>query len=885
MIRDDAGRPPAPLLPLLILFFLSGASGLLYEVLWMRRLTLVFGATQLAISTVLGAFMLGLAGGSALGGLFADRVRRHLVVYGVLELLIGLWAMAFPWFLRLATGLYASAFEAESVDWWSAQLLRLLLMAALLLVPTAAMGATLPLLARFIAGRMSRVAQRTGLLYGVNTAGAVVGTWATGFVLLPLLGVRSTELLAAVANLGVGVAALLWAAKVTHSSLLEDDRDERAEEAALLDLAPDPDLAPARRAWVARLAIGALAVSGACAMVYEVAWSRFLALILGSSVYAFSLMLVAFLVGTAGGSLYGSWQVGKPTTRPLPWLAGALAGAGLAAFATNHLFRFFPFWYVDLYAVFDGHDSFVFVAQALLAGVVMTPTTFCLGLAFPFATALAVDRPGQVGRQVSILYLGNTLGAVVGALLAGFVLIPWLGIQRTLLVAVELDLVLAALLFASRATVPARRFAVAGLVLLLGFGAARARPPWDPLLMSSGMYKYVSDLSDLSHEAVRNFALSDFELLYYAEGVTSVVTVARSVGSGNIWLANNGKVDASTQSDLRTQVLLGHLPFLYRPESKTALVVGLASGITAGSVTHDRNLERIDVLEIEPAVVEASHYFDLHNGRPLEDPRVHMITNDARNHLVLTDIEYDVIINEPSNPWISGVSNLFTREYLQLGRSRLAPDGIFVQWTQVYGMGEEDLRSLLATFLEVFPHALAFSAVEDTDLILVGGRMPMDVLPGDFLERDWTGERAADLARVGVHDPYDLLALLLMDEDGIAAFSETGIPNTDDNARIEFNAPKNLHYSTSEENIELLLDAATGAYPLYHRALRRDADRVRFLMGVAEAYERRELWMLAAQSYLRALKLRPKDPAISARLLAIRDRIEGDERKKPAPAK
>ena len=883
MSRDEAWRPPAPLLPLLILFFLSGASGLLYEVLWMRRLTLVFGATQLAISTVLGAFMLGLAGGSALAGLVADRVRRHLVVYGVLELLIGLWAVCFPWFLRLATGLYASAFGAESVDWWSAQLLRLLLMSALLVVPTAAMGATLPLLARFIAGRMSRVAQRTGLLYGVNTAGAVVGTWATGFVLLPWLGVRSTELLAAGANVAIGVVALVWAARVTHSVVLEDDREERAEEAALLDLPPDPDLAPGRRVWVGRLAVLALAASGACAMVYEVAWSRFLALILGSSVYAFSLMLVAFLVGTAGGSLYGSWLVGRPTTRPLPWLAGALAGAGITAFATNHLFRFFPYWYVDLYAVFDGHDSFVFVSQALLACVAMTPTTFCLGLAFPFATALAVDRPGRVGRQVSIIYLGNTLGAVLGALLAGFALIPWLGIQLTLLVAVQLDLLLAAVLVGVRAAARARRIAVVGLLLATSAGVGLARPPWDPLLMSSGMYQYVSDLSDLSHEAVRNFALSDFELLYYAEGVTSVVTVARSMGSGNIWLANNGKVDASTQSDLRTQVLLGHLPLLYRPQSKTALVVGLASGITAGSVTHDRQLERIDVLEIEPAVVEASHYFDEHNGQPLDDPRVHMITNDARNHLVLTDVEYDVIINEPSNPWISGVSNLFTREYLQLGRSRLAPDGIFVQWTQIYGMGEEDLRSLLATFIEVFPHALAFSAVEDTDVILVGGRLPLDVLPGEFLSRDWEGERAADLARIGVDEPFDLLALLLMDQNGIAAFSEGGVPNTDDNARIEFNAPKNLHYSTSEENIQLLLEAATGPYPLYERALRADPDRVRFLLGLADAYERRELWLLAAQSYLRALELRPRDPEISQRLLDMRERANEEPERKPAP--
>lgn len=859
MTSESAPPPRRPLLPLLVLFFLSGGAGLLYEVLWMRRLTLVFGATQLAVATVLGAFMLGLAAGGAVGGRLADRGRALLLAYGVLEIFVGVYALAFPWLLSLATGYYATSFGVESVDWWGGQMRRLLLMGALLLLPTAAMGATLPLLARHAADRASRAAQRTGLLYGANTAGAVVGTWLTGFVLLPALGVRTTEVAAAWANIAVGVVALVWAFKSGLSAPVEDDRSLAAEREELLDLAPDPDRAPGRRPLVVAAVTVSLGVSGACAMIYEVAWSRFLALVIGSSVYAFTLMLVAFLVGTAGGSLVASARVGRPGHRPLRELSIALALAAVSAFVSNHLFQFMPFWYVDLYAAFDGHDSMVFVGQALIAGLVMTPTTFCIGLAFPLAVASVLDRPGAVGRQVSLLYVGNTLGAVAGAVGAGFLLIPWFGIQDTLLLAVVLDLVLAALVVSIRVLPRARKAVAIALLAVAGLTASFVRPPWDPLLMSAGMYKYVSDLSDYSHEAVRNFALSDFELLYYAEGVTSVVTVARSMGSGNIWLANNGKVDASTESDLRTQVLLGHLPFLYMPRAKSALVVGLASGITAGSVLHEDGLQSIDVLEIEPAVVEASHYFDLHNNRPLDDPRVSMITNDARNHLVLTDRTYDVIINEPSNPWITGVSNLFTQEYLQLGRSRLAPDGVFVQWTQVYGMGRDDLRSLLKTFAEVFPHVLLFSAVEDTDLLMIGSRAPLLAWPDQLRHRGWEGTRAEDLARVGVEDPHDLLGFLLMDRDGVLDAAGDAPVNTDDNALIEFSAPKFLHYATSEGNIDLLLDHAQWAWPQYAPLIEDPGRALPLLLGLGRAYEKRELLDPAADCYLEVLRRAPGD--------------------------
>lgn len=876
-VDEPLGEPSErrPLLPLLVLFFLSGATGLLYEVLWMRRLTLVFGATQLAIATVLAAFMLGLAGGAALGGRVADRRRDLLVLYGVAEVVVGLWAMAFPHIIDATRVIYPLFFDAEDVRFWSSQVLHMVLMVVVLLPPTAAMGATLPLLARFINDRLSGVGTRTGLLYGFNTAGAVVGTWAAGFWLLPAFGVRATELGAAGANLTVAAVALAWGWVDLRRGApieVEDDAAERGEERALLDVEEDTDLLPERAESARRAVLVAMALSGACSMIFEVSWSRFLTLILGSSVYAFSLMLVAFLAGGAAGSLFGSARMARLGVRPLRWLLGGFVAAGVSAFATHHLFRMLPFWYVDLYAVIHGDDALIWVAKWLLAFVVMAPTTFSIGLLFPFATAVVARSAGSVGADISRLYLLNTLGAVSGSLLAGFVGIPLLGIQNTLLLAVVVELCLAA--WIAVATQQGRsRLRVGVTLALAAVFAVMFRAPWDPLLMSSGMYKYVTSLSDYSHEAVRNYALSDYDLLYYKEGSTTVVTVGYSTGSGNIWLANNGKIDASTQSDLPTQVLLGHLPLLFRPDARDVLVVGLASGITAGSVTTNPDLDRVDILEIEPAIFEASHFFDDFNNRPLDDPRVRPIANDARNHLELYQGKYDLIVNEPSNPWITGVSNLFTREYLELGRARLREGGLFVQWTQAYGMAPDDLKVLLRTFGTVFPHVVLLSTVEDADLILVGSEQPLELDEG-VVRRHLDDQRVrADVARVGVQSPYDMLTYVLMDREAMMQMVGDGVLNTDDNVHIEFSAPHYINYNTQDANARMLLHASTGPWPLMRDRVTEPAASWQLLVGLGGAFERRELWLAAGRSYVEALEL-PESAAMPVERADVEARLQ-----------
>ncbi len=874
MTASRKDRLPELRLPLLlVLFFGSGATGLLYEILWMRRLALVFGGTQMAVSLVLGTFMLGLAGGSLLGGRLADRGRYLLILYGALEIFLGLFALCFPHLLDLLTGWYVAP-GGGAVAQWQVRAQHSVLLGLLLLPPTLAMGATFPVLVRFAAGQLSRVGSRTGLLYGVNTAGAVFGTWATGFVLLPMLGLRTTELAAAATNGAIGVIAGLWGLRWAHTALPVDDRAERSDERLLRELPDDPDQRADLRGRQRRSLPWILAVSGACALAWEVAWTRFLTLILGSSVYAFSLMLVAFLLGTAGGGLLASWSLDRPGARPLRILGLALCVAALWAALGLALFPLFPFFYVDLYSLVGGHDSLVFAVQGFLAVGVMTPASLALGMALPLAVGWTSDRPERVGREVARLLASNTLGAVLGALGTGFFLVPLMGIQKAVLATCVLCLVAAAAVLEIRSLASRRRRVQQALLAGSAAAIVLLRPAWDPLLMSAGMYQYVSDLSEFSHEAVRNYALSDYEVLYYAEGATSVVTVARSLGSDNIWLANNGKVDASTTDDLRTQILLAHLPAVFRPKMEDVLVVGLASGITAGSVTLHEGLRKMDVLEIEPAVVEASHYFDAHNYRPLEDPRVRSITNDARNHLVRNPRRYDVIINEPSNPWITGVSNLFTLEFLQLGRARLRTGGLFVQWVQTYGMGKDDLRSLIRTFCEVYPYAVAVTTLEDADLLLVGSEGPLVPWPGriqDLLNHPRIGP---DLGRIGVREPYDLLSFVLTDRGGLLRLAEDAELNTDDNARIEFSAPLYLHYATQEINARLLMTADDGPWPLFSERVNEPEKRAEFLEHLGDAYVRWDRPKAALRSFQTAWGFVPEREGLDDRMLRASEALE-----------
>jgi spermidine synthase len=797
---------------LTLCFFLSGASGLVYEVVWLRWLTLVFGATALAVSTTLAAFMAGLALGSWAGGRLARYVHRPVVAYGVLELVIGAYALAMPTLLGAITPMLAAAGATDSSSFATLSAARLALSVLLLALPTASMGATLPLLARVAAPRARTRGGRLGVLYAVNTAGAVVGTAAAGFALLPWLGATRTNWVAAALNLVVGAAALLLGRRWGAGS--EDVAGAR------------PTLGPYR------LALAVAAVSGALALAAEVAWTRALSLVLGSTVYAFTIMLVTFLLGLAAGSfLMARWAdriraVG--TAIVLVQLGTALATA-LGVAVVSEL----PYAFVRLFALSGGDHARLLPLQFLITGAVILGPALGSGAMFPLCVRLTADAGRPAAEGVGALVASNTLGAIAGSFLAGFVLVPVVGIQGTLTLAILLTLTAAfGVLLARPGPRRALAYGLGSALLGLALLVPILEPDWQPLVMASGVAVSAPRLQQLSRQELRE-TLQRPQLLFYEEGLTTTVSVEAQ--RGRLALRVNGKMDASTGVDMPNQVLLGHLPLLFHPDPKDILMIGLGSGVSAGSAL-GHPIRRMTVVEIEPAVVRASRFFDTVSARPLEDARARLVMNDARGFLSLARERFDVIISEPSNPWMTGVASLFTQDFFELARGQLRPGGVFAQWVQLYQLPPHLFRSVVATFHAVFPHVVVFRT-SPGDTAMVGSESPLR-LDRRELERRLRGNRVSeDLRRVGLDGPADLMAHLVLDVGDVAPYARGSGINTDDNGFLEFEAPRHLYLNAAGENWRELVEAF-GARGTVLPGLLEDAPAA-FRLGLAERFQAR----------------------------------------------
>ena len=805
------------------MFFVSGATALAYQIVWMRELQLVFGTSSFAISTLLASFMAGLAAGGFAIARFADRCRRPLAVYGLLELGIGAYALTFPILLAAASPVYIAAWRILEPGPVAFGLIQSCLAGALLLLPTAAMGATLPLLARFATLRFGAAGDSIGTLYAVNTFGAVAGVWCCGFLLLPQVGLYRTSLAAAAANLALGAASLVLDRWVSGGGRAIRDNLQMAPAGTPILVCVCADMG----------------LAGFSALVYEVGWIRLLTLMLGSATYTFSVMLIAFLAGiTLGGKIggaLGDWLLATRGKSPAPHpdrrrvllaLATMEIGIAVVACASMYLYAELPIWFVglfDRFAALQRPEAVWWIALAL-AGVIMTPSAILMGMHFPMAVRAVVGHRNLFGRPVGLVYGANTVGGALGAFLAGFLLLPALGMRGTVLVAAAAGLVAAGILIWYATRPSQRRWALLAAAVAAGVAIVfpARQSPWNPLLMTSGMYQYVSDLDDHSREGILRFSLDAYDLLYYEEGLSSVVTVAQNVDSPNRWIAINGKVDASTTDDMPTQVLLSLLPmqFVDRPES--ILVIGLASGVTAGAASLAPEVARLQVVELEPAIRRAALFFDEWNHSVLSDPRVELVHNDGRNHLLLAEpASYDMIVSEPSNPWIAGVANLFTREFLETGRSRLKFGGVWAQWVPVYGMDSRDLRSILATVADVYPFVAVYASIEYNDLVVLGSEQPLRPsaeMAHRLLDRPAV---AAELSRVGIDSDIELLSLYLLDRAGIIEMGRDAPLNTDDNMFIEFSTASKLHLEARRENYGELLAHAR----LPDSALADDPDR------------------------------------------------------------
>jgi len=826
-------------------FFLSGATGLVYEVLWIRMLGLVFGHTVFAVTTVLTAFMAGLGLGSWGFGRLADRQARPLRLYGLLEIGIGLFCLAVPVLLPLVETLYRGLARTLGLSFLAFSLAQFALVLALLLPPTTLMGATLPILSRLFVTDAQTLGRRVGFLYSLNTLGAVVGTALAGYVLLPALGMRATLTLAAAVNLVVGATIVLLDG--LQASLPSET-----------PATPPPAAEAAPEATAVLVAIG-LGVAGAASMIYEVAWTRALSLVIGSSTYAFTAMLLAFLLGLALGSAIFSRLLGARAVGPATF--GLLQlGAGAAALGILPVFGWLPDVVVRALAV-SLAPGFVVLVQVLVAVAAMLAPTLLIGAGFPCAVQAAARGTGRVGLDVGRLYAGNTLGAIAGTIAAGFVLMPWVGAHGSVKVAVVLNLVLGTVLvLAARPAWTRGQPAVAGALAAVILVGLVAIPPWNPSVMAAGAAVYPRQYQRFAGQGGIARALAESALLYYRDGLTATVSVHREGAVTSLRV--NGKTDASTGIDMHMQLMLAHLPLLAHPQARSVLVVGLGSGVTAGAAAVHAGVERVDVVEIEPAVVEAAGFFARENREALRDRRIHLVVGDARNVLLAADRRWDVIVSEPSNPWIGGMATLFTEEFYALARSRLAPGGVMVQWVDGYTLRPEDFKMVVKTFRSAFPATTVWNAHGVADFILLGAAeaRPFDLAA---VQAAWEASPALreDFQRLGFRSAAAFLADFLLAEPDAARLALGAELNTDDRLPLEFSTPKSLHGDTATTNYRMVRAFRTSELPRLAGG-GVDSAAARFDLGVA--YLRKDLAAEAAAQFERALALDPRHaPSLS----------------------
>jgi spermidine synthase len=787
-------------------FFVSGLTGLTYEILWTRMIVKIIGSSPFAVSIVLTVFMGGLGLGSYIAGRSIDRIaepRRLVRLYGLLELCIGGYGIVLPFLLGAFKPLYAAAYNSLFEHFLAYNLLTFAGCVVLLILPVTLMGATLPILARFFVTSLSRVGTHVGRLYGLNTIGAAAGSLLCGFWLIDLLGVWGTLSAAVGLNGLIGAACLFMGARIPARAPI---RDGAAREPAEAEGGAAPDSAFA--GW----ALVIFAVSGFCAMAYEVIWIRLLGLIVGPTTYSFTIVLVTFITGLALGAMFFGW-LGDRLRRPIVLLISTQIAAGLCALLFSQIAGTSQIFFAKLIYHFKDEFSLLYGLKAFVLFVLMFPPTFFLGATFPLVGKIYTKSLSRTGRSIGFAYAVNSAGAVLGSFCAGFVLIPYAGKEDGLRLVIALQL-LAALavslrVFRSRRT-PLVRWAPLALAVAVGLGFAARFPHWDRGMLSKARYhrfdrpeiRSVGWLSALFASQERFSDRESEKVLYYGDGIGGFTTVLETeiLGERSYSLCNSGKADASYPGDMPTQALFAHFPLLFHPQPDDVLIIGLASGITAGEVLN-YPVRRLDVVDINEQVVAASAFFEQWNGGVLADPRTRLIIQDGCAHLALTNRKYDVISSEPSNPWMAGLASLFTREFFELARDHLEDGGMFVQFTHAYQMDWPTFAMIGRTFTEVFPNSFIVNTQPTTrgpDYLLIGikGGRKLDAA---VAERNL--EHARRSRNMTLPD-HRFLYNLIVGENLRKLFGD-GPVHTENRPRLEFAAPRLIHSNDPSVRAEI----------------------------------------------------------------------------------
>jgi spermidine synthase len=820
-------------------FFISGLTGLTYEILWTRMIVEIIGSAPFAISIVLTVFMGGLGLGSYLAGRSIDRVRnplRLVGLYGLLELIVGAYGILLPLFLILFKPLYGVLYNRLFEYFYVYQILTFAGCFILLIIPVTCMGATLPILSRFFVTRLSTLGTHVGRLYGLNTIGAAVGSVLCGFWLINHLGVWGSLIFAIVLNAIIGLVCIVL------SRTLATPLDKAGQNKKVIKTSPAASEVPAEapekgvvEGWHALIIFG---ISGFCAMAYEVVWTKLLGLLVGPTTYSFTIVLVAFITGLALGSIFFGW-LGDRVKNVMGLLLMTQVAAALFSLLSSQIMGNSQIFFAKLIYHFKDHFALLSLVKAAVLFIFMFFPTFCLGATFPLVGKIYTRSLARTGRSIGSAYAVNSVGAVLGSFSAGFLLIPLVGKERGLSLVVAIQLLTALVIITHRAVkkwAPHWKQSAIAVPALIGVLLIGFYPQWDRKMLSTGKYHrfFKEDIKDLGwfsslFSGTGRFRNPDNRLLYFGDGIGGFTTVLDMgvdiLGNRSLNLFNSGKADASTRGDMQTQTLSAHFPMLFHPNPKSVLVVGLASGITAGEMLH-YPLESLDVVEINDKVIAASDFFVPWNNQVLSSPKTNLFIQDGRAHLALTKKNYDVISSEPSNPWMAGLAALFTQEFFRLAKDRLNEGGIFVQFIHTYQMDWSTFALVGRTFASVFPNSLLVRTDPSglgADFLLVG-------INGD--ERPQENVAARNLAYAGKSDnvtflDHRILYHLIVSEDLKALFGE-GRVNTDHRPWLEYSAPRLIH--VEDESIGRKIRERRAVYPRTKAIIRESKEDVGWQM-------------------------------------------------------
>ncbi len=754
-------------LPVLLLLFLgSGCAALIYEIVWFQMLQLVIGSSAISLAVLLGTFMGGMCLGSLALPRFVSAAHHPLRVYAILEIGIAVAGLivlvAMPGISKVYTSLVGHGMPGI--------FLRATVCVVCLLPPTVLMGATLPAVARWVESTPRGVSW-LGFFYGGNTVGAVAGCLIAGFYLLRLHDTTVATLCAVALN--VVVAGIAFA--LGRSNPISSGTASGLSAEALAKAGSDGTESRSATAIQANKSILlSIALSGFCALASEVVWTRILSLLIGATVYTFSIILAVFLSGLAIGSSAGS-MIARSAARPRLALAWCqLLQVGAIAWAVHTMANSLPYWPVAATPNIAASAKFQF--DLVRCAWAILPSALLWGASFPLALA-GLAAPGQdAGRLIGRAYAANTLGAIGGAVLGGMALIPLFGTQSTQAVLVVLSVVSALVALQPR-SLGDRTLATIGALAAVAVALTLPRIPWQ--LVAYG----------------RQIATTDYgaKMLYFGEGMNSSVAVSETEGGARFFHVS-GKTEASSLvKDMRLQRMLGHIPALLHHQPKSVLIVGCGAGVTAGSFVLHPSIERIVICDIErlsPGIV-ATHFRE-ENHNVIHDPRVKIVYDDARHYIATTHEKFDLITSDPIHPWVKGSAVLYSQEYFELCRSRLNPGGLVTQWVPLYEANLAVVQSEIATFFSVFPHGTIWANDDDGfgyDTVMLGQAEPLKVdvtaLQTRFDRSDHAPIREA-LSGLGLGSAIDLLSTYAGRQTELRTWLASAEINRDRNLRLQY---------------------------------------------------------------------------------------------------